>query len=226
MENLKLSARDQVMSLAELKEDNLFRKIPKELISTYISESMNIGVKTAISIKQKYKGMTPYEICSQNGIKIDVIKEQPKMKFVKIRAEYIHFSKQLNIYDCSIKDMKLQFEKLDMDLVLEEKDIKDIHISHEFFHFLEYEEIGLTNEKMDKIKIFSLFNKNRQSTILRTREIAAHMFCKEFLDLDFHPKWIDYIYLLGSSQVSYEELNKHLQELNVEVNTYFNKGGN
>lgn len=217
MENLNSLATDKVMSLAELKEDNLYSKIGEDSLGSYIEESMDIGTKSANKLKREYPNKSVKEICQVKGIDINLIEDSPKFKFVKIRAEYLHYKRQLNIYNNSIEDMAKQFQNLDMKDSIDKEDIIDIHISHELFHFLEYEEIGLTNAKLKPVKIFGLFNRERTSTIINTREIAAHMFCKEMLNLDIHPKWIDYLYLLGAKEISYEDLEKYLLNLNEEV---------
>lgn len=221
---LNALATDKIMSLAELKEDNLFGKIPKKLIPIYIDKSMNIGINAAKDFKEEYRGKTPDEICVEKRISLNFIKSEPKLKFITIRAEYLHHNRQLNIYNHSIEEMEKQFKNSHMDFTLNKKDIVNIHIVHELFHFLEYEEIGLTNEKMEKVQLYSLFSRKREGSIISTREIAAHMFCKEFLNLKIHPKWMDYMYLLASSELNYDELEDYLKKLNQEISMYYKNG--
>ena len=217
MKDLNILATDMAMSLAELKEDNLFSKINEEFISNYLGKSMNIGIMAAENLRSQYKDNNIREICRDKGIKINLIEGSQKLKFVRIRAEYFHHKRQLNIYVNSIRNMKEQFQSLDMGIDIEKLNIIDIHIAHELFHFLEYEEIGLTNERLESVDISNVFNKKRVSTVLKTREIAAHMFCKKILNLDIHPKWMDYLYLLGVKEITYKELKQYLINLNEEV---------
>lgn len=213
-------ATDQIMSYAELKEDNVFSKIPKKDMKKYIIDPMNVGKIAAKEIKSKYPDNSLIDICKEKDITVNIVDKAPKVKLVKIRAEYIHHEKTLNIYRNSIDEMCEQFEGVKMGLSITQDKIIDIHIAHELFHFLENEELGLTNLKMKKVNLFRLFGKKRESTILKTREIAAHMFCKEIVGLQVHPKWLDYVYLLASSQITYERLNGFLKELHKEISDY------
>ncbi|WP_066500963.1 hypothetical protein [Abyssisolibacter fermentans] len=209
-------ATDKVMSLAELKEDNIYRKIPHNMQKLYVSESMKIGVGTANLIKEKYNDADIKSICSDKGITIKFIDKIPKLKFIKIRADYSHQEKCLNIYNSSIEEMYKQFNKIDMGFKLNVDDIINIHIAHELYHYLEYEEIGLTNEILPKITLFKFGSIERKSTVVKTREIAAHMFCRKMLNLSVHPKWIDYIYLLAASEIKYKDLKEYLLNLKEE----------
>ena len=220
IKGLNTLATDYVMSYVELKEDNVFSKIPKKDIKEYIIEPMNLGQKTAKEIKKKYSDISLIDICKEKGIKVTIVDKNPKMKQVKIRAEYIHHEKTLNIYKSSIDEMCQQFKLVNMGFSIDQDKIIDMHIAHELFHFLENEELGLTNFKLQKVKLFSLFKRERESTILKTREIAAHMFCKELTSLQVHPKWLDYVYLLASSQITYDKLEEFLKRLNKEANEY------
>ena len=88
-----------------------------------------------------------------------------------------------------------------------------IHLAHEFYHFLEFKNNKNTNDMLDSIDIYFFRGIKRKSTILKTREIAAHSFCKEILKLKFHPKILDYIYLIEKEKIDLKEFKKYINEL-------------
>lgn len=65
MENLnkiyKLSS-DKVMTLAELKEDRMYEKIPEDKIGYYVNSTIEIGEKAAESILNEYQDKDIFQI--------------------------------------------------------------------------------------------------------------------------------------------------------------------
>lgn len=199
---------DEILSLLELMEDSLFHKIPKEKIKYYINESIQIGKNLANEYSNKDIGA----LLKNHGVEL-VIKECCESKKLDIRGEIIFDKeeKQIIIYKNSIDQIIETLKK--HELSISRKEVYNIHLVHEFYHFLEYSNNDNTNYKIDKIEIgLGRFIK-RKATILKTREIAAHAFCKEILNLKFHPKLLDYIYLLENKKINLIEFKKYIKEL-------------
>ncbi|MDU5105351.1 hypothetical protein [Clostridium sp.] len=199
---------DEILSLLELMEDSLFHKIPKEKIKYYINESIQIGKNLANEYSNKDIG----SLLKNHGVEL-VIKECCESKKLDIRGEIIFDKeeKQIIIYKNSIDQIIETLKK--HELSISRKEVYNIHLAHEFYHFLEYSNNDNTNYKIDKIEIgLGRFIK-RKATILKTREIAAHAFCKEILNLKFHPKLLDYIYLLENKKINLIEFKKYIKEL-------------
>lgn len=199
---------DEILSLLELMEDSLFHKIPKEKIKYYINESIQIGKNLANEYSNKDIG----SLLKNHGVEL-VIKECCESKKLDIRGEIIFDKeeKQIIIYKNSIDQIIETLKK--HELSISRKEVYNIHLAHEFYHFLEYSNNDNTNYKIDKIEIgLGRFIK-RKATILKTREIAAHAFCKKILNLKFHPKLLDYIYLLENKKINLIEFKKYIKEL-------------
>ncbi|VYU67651.1 hypothetical protein [Clostridium tertium] len=202
---------DEVLSLLELKEDMLFHKLSKDDIAYYIKESINIGKNLA----KEYKDKNIENILKENNVEIKVEKDSLGKKD-SIRAE-IHFdkkTKEIKIYEDSINKMFNTVK--DSSLKINKKKIYEIHLAHEFYHFLEFKDDNYTNNKLKKIVSISIGPLKRKSTILKTREIAAHAFCKELLNLKFHPKALDYIYLAKGNKDFEDKTIKLIKELKKE----------
>lgn len=202
---------DEILSLLELKEDFLFEKLNKDQIKYYIRESINIGEKIAKGFKNK----DIEYLLKKNEVEI-VVKEASIGKGPNLRAE-IHFDKKIKrivIYKDSIKQI---FETVKyLGIEISEENVYKMHLAHEFYHYIEFAHSQYTNEQLDKIICFSLGPIKRKSTILKTREIAAHAFCKEFLKLKFHPKALDYIFLIAGNAKFADELKDNITYLRKE----------
>lgn len=202
--NIFCGLNDEALAYAELKNDLLFHKIPKDKINYYINESLNLGRNKA----KEYKNSNIMEICKANGLKIDIVKESGKFYSVRFRAE-ISFSKKENIikiYESSLIDLMNSCNKTTF---LEDKltyeDVINIHLAHEFYHFIEYKEKQYTNELLDPINILEIWKLRKKSSVLKCSEIAAHKFCKDLLGLKYMPNIYDYLYLVEIGEMSLEE---------------------
>jgi len=202
---------DEILSLLELKEDRLFDKIPKEKIIYYINESNKIGRDTAI----KYKNEDIEKLLKDNGVKVS-IKDYCQSKKLDIRGEIIFEEKerQIIIYKNSIEQIVETLKGYGLNI--SKKEVYNIHLAHELYHFLEFKNEENTNYLLDKIDINFCRIIKRKSTILKTREIAAHAFCKELLNLKFHPKLLDYIYLIENKKIDLKEFKLYIDNLALE----------
>lgn len=219
-ETIKLEdlATDRILSLAELKEDNLFRKIPRNSIDKYLLGAMDIGINEAEKIRSSYCGKDIFEICAEKNVQLKIVNNELSSDLIKLRCKYAPESKEIQIYKHSLSDISDKIGSLEFNDALDYEKILEIQVVHEFFHFLEIEQIGLTDEKFEKIRVSKLFTKTKEYTVVKTRDIAAHMFCKKFLNLSYHPKLIDYLYLIATGYTSFDYLKNYLNELNSMIN--------
>lgn len=207
MKNLNWLSND-VLSILELREDLLFHKLNKDQVKYYIDESRSLGHKLA----QDFKNRDIEDVLKKNNVEV-IMKESAPGKGLGLRAE-IHFdknTKKITIYKNSMKQIHEVLKKSGINI--SEKQVFNIHLAHEFYHFLEFRDSKYTNEQLEKVVCFSLGPIKRRSTILRTRELAAHEFCREFLNLKFHPKILDYMFLIDNDSKFEVQLREEVEEL-------------
>ena len=209
MDLFKIS--DEIYALSDLQSDHLFKKIPPEKIQYYISSALKIGRTVAETSKTLYKDFELRKNCKERKIKINIIDKEYRVGKIRFRAEILLKLRHINIMRESIIQLhecigdKLTFDEL-----------VDIHIAHELFHLIEHDKNVKTNQLLDKIRIFKVGVFTKHSTIVKTSEIAAHAYCKELLNLDFHPKALDYQYMLNNNTITENKLIDffdHLQKL-------------
>ncbi|MGY5238794.1 hypothetical protein [Clostridium tertium] len=202
---------DEILALLELKEDSLFHKIPKEKIKYYINEANRIGK----NIASKYKNEEIESLLKSNKVNV-LIKDNSKAKSLDIRGEitFDKKEKQIIIYKNSMDQIIGTLKKYGFNISKQE--VYNIHLAHEFYHFLEFKNEENTNYLLDEIDVIFLGPIKRKATILKTREIAAHAFCKELLNLSFHPKILDYIYLIENKKINLKEFKDYVEELELK----------
>lgn len=211
LENL---ATNKVMSLAELREDEYYEKIPEEKISYYVEESIKIGLETAKNLLEDYNTIDLEKICQDKDVKIELDTDEYGFELIKLRGKYDNEKeKKIILYDKSIKRIEAKFKEIKLDNFLDYNKIKEIQLAHELFHFLEEEEIGVTSERLELLTVRHIGLIKRNYPISKTCDIAAHIFVKELLKLPFHPKLIDYYYLVGVGYIDFEFLETLFLEL-------------
>lgn len=202
---------DEILSLLELKEDTVFHKIPKNKVKYFIYEASNIGREEA----KKYKESTLEDLLKENGVEV-IIEETCPTNRLDIRGEIIFDKKEkkITIYKNSMEQLYKSLNELGFKVSREK--VYKIHLAHEFYHFLEFKNKKNTNELLDKVETIFIGPIKINSSILKTREVAAHSFCKELLNLKFHPKLMDYLFLLETKKINQNDFKNYITELNNE----------
>lgn len=203
---------DEVLGCMELRQDPLFHKIPAEKILYYVHESLQAGRLAAAA----YTSHDIRAMCREAGLRYEITEASGKFHNVAFRAQ-IDFSKtppEIILYASSLKGMQTVCQEIlgersngtdtDFDLLV------DIHLAHEFYHWLEYREQAFTNERLASIESFKLGPWTRRSSVVQCSEIAAHAFCKELLALPCLPNLLDYAYLIEEKQLSAEDFMRQI----------------
>lgn len=198
---------DRVLAMCELSNDLLFHKIPEDKVSLYVDIPLKAG-KTAA---EELKGQDIEALYKQYDIEIIRHNEKGKTFGVVLRGQAT-MSKQgcsVEVYEKSIKELAFE-EDLDFDTA------RNIHLAHEFFHFLEYKKGKTVSEEMPPVETLKVLGFSRKALINRCSEIAAHSFAKNFLDLEFLPNYYDYCYLIKTkklTEVQWEETLNQMKKL-------------
>ncbi|GAB6991782.1 hypothetical protein [Paenibacillus pini] len=204
MQEMIASLSDEMLAYAELTQDPLFHKIPKDQISYYVESSLDQGRQMGAH----YAGISVRECCKREGLAFEITSKSGTFHQVSFRAQ-IDFAKkppEIVIYSSSLVEMQQALETL---LGREESpdidELIDIHLAHEFFHYLEYKSGHFTNELLKPIDVFKLGFYTKRSSVVKSSEIAAHAFCKEMMGLPYLPNLLDYVYLIENKQMSLEQ---------------------
>lgn len=100
------------------------------------------------------------------------------------------------------------------EIELTEDHALQIHLAHEYFHYLEYHSSEILDEKtrklydhgfvsdyLEQVELTRIFGRKRTGGILRCSEIAAHAFAKELTGTVVLPNYFDYVYLMAEGRL-------------------------
>ncbi|WP_339271846.1 hypothetical protein NYE54_09705 [Paenibacillus sp. FSL K6-1330] len=207
---------DELLACAELEQDPLFHKIPKDRMAYYVSMSLKRGRETAAAYKNKGKSIR--ELFQMEGLQYQVTNRSGTFHNVSFRAQ-IDFAKSppaIIIYASSLRDMRQAYRTV-MGNGCEEREqelerLIDLHLAHEFFHYTEYRAGQFTNETLEPIDMFKLGSwYTKRSSIVKCSEIAAHAFCKTILGLPCLPNVLDYAFLVETRAMDAGELSRRVE---------------
>lgn len=213
---------DEALAGLELEQDPLFHKIPEEKLPYYVQASLKRGREAASDCR----GEDIRSLCKREGLRYEVTEQSGTFHNVSFRAQ-IDFAgtpPEIIIYSASLKSMQQAYrdafgnveaapEPGDGQDKAELEHLVDIHLAHEFYHYLEFKSGRFTNEELEPVEVFrlgSLYTK--RASVVKTSEIAAHVFCKELLGLPVLPNLLDYVYLIRAGELDSGQLEARLRK--------------
>ena len=176
---IKLKTDDRFLAYLELRKDTFFHKIPTEKIRYYIDGALAYGKQLAVTADF----VDPSELCDRLGV--TVIKEiTGKTETVRGTLELVKNKKTIRMYQQSLRQVAR-----DHNITLAQ--LEEAVLLHELFHLLE-EQTRSTTEQLERIETMQFLGFKRTAAVRQTREIAAHAFVKERMQLPFLPNYWDY----------------------------------
>ena len=176
---IKLEVDDRFLAYLELRKDTFFHKIPTEKIRYYIDGALAYGKQLAVTADF----VDPSELCDRLGVM--VIKEiTGKTETVRGTLELAKNKKTIRMYQQPLRQIAH-----DHNITLAH--LEEAVLLHELFHLLE-EQTRSTTEQLERVETMQFLGFKRTAAVRQTREIAAHAFVKERMQLPFLPNYWDY----------------------------------
>ncbi|MDY4025051.1 MAG: hypothetical protein SOZ13_08180 [Enterococcus avium] len=176
---IKLKTDDRFLAYLELRKDTFFHKIPTEKIRYYIDGALAYGKQLAVTADF----VDPSELCDRLGVM--VIKEiTGKTETVRGTLELVKNKKTIRMYQQPLRQIAR-----DHNITLAQ--LEEAVLLHELFHLLE-EQTRSTTEQLERIETMQFLGFKRTAAVRQTREIAAHAFVKERMQLPFLSNYWDY----------------------------------
>ena len=176
---IKLKTDDRFLAYLELRKDTFFHKIPTEKIRYYIDGALAYGKQLAVTVDF----VDSSELCDRLGVM--VIKEiTGKTETVRGTLELAKNKKTIRMYQQSLRQVAR-----DHNITLAQ--LEEAVLLHELFHLLE-EQTRSTTEQLERVETMQFLGFKRTAAVRQTREIAAHAFVKERMQLPFLPNYWDY----------------------------------
>lgn len=88
--------------------------------------------------------------------------------------------------------------------------LKNLHIAHEFYHFLEFSQDQRTGELLKPVERKGMF-RTQKVCLQSVSEIAAHSFAKEYMGADINPKYFDCLYISIENKSYFEKIMNNIE---------------
>ncbi|WP_018752422.1 hypothetical protein [Paenibacillus sanguinis] len=206
-----LGLDDEILALAELERDPVFHKLDAGRYGYYLKHSLRAGRQAA----RPLQGQDIRMLLREAGIEFMVAESAGTgaMK-VALRAQLDWSGKvpHIMVYRESLRQLQTAAEANGALGPVTFEKIVDIHLAHEYYHWLEYRSGQFTNELLEPVECCKIGPFRRKATVLQTSEIAAHTFCKEMLGLPYLPSLLDHMYLIQTGEIKVEQFARNVKK--------------
>ncbi|HOT78173.1 MAG TPA: hypothetical protein PK467_20460 [Candidatus Wallbacteria bacterium] len=206
------------LTFAELCEDALFKKISGPDVKLYINSLIAIASARADKFKSGSRGarFSVLDICRSEGVSVNLI-DNPCPRAVPVfRAEILYREKLINVMKSSVDQIcgvLKNFNFNGLECIASFDYIKDMHIAHELYHFIEFSSGEYIQDELAGVTYFKIGGFEKKTGVAKASEAAAHIFCMKIMDAPFHPKLLDYLCMLDAGEISYEKLIGFLESI-------------
>ncbi|QCT19389.1 hypothetical protein FEM41_06830 [Jejubacter calystegiae] len=194
---------NQSLAWLDLRGDAVFNKIPPARRRYYLDSALAAGERAASTLQTR----DIRSLYAENGIEIKLEQGEGLFFSVRFRAQFEYSEaksiRRVTLYQPSLESLRTSCERAGQPVTLEQ--IIDIHLAHEFFHFLEHHQNQPVGATLEKVCHFALGPWRSYSTVAATSEIAAHRFCQRVNGLACYPSWYDWLWLIDTGKQTQQE---------------------
>lgn len=160
----------------ELARDSCYAKIPPEDREGIIAMAWKKGEDAARMIWQRYHGETDFfEIAKQAGLDCQRVDKDYVMGNQRYFSDYLSGENSIRLFTKSIRLWAEQNS-------LTQQQAENLILSHEFFHFLECTELGITSRQYQVPMLVAGPIKLGKTGIRALSEIGAHAFARQYYE--------------------------------------------
>ncbi len=177
MEELRFPFPGRELADKELTYDPCYGKIPEEDRAAIVERAWQRGCDAAQMVFDRECGCADFiEIARRSGLQVTEVNKDYVVGKQRYFSDYISGQKLINLYSGSIQKWAQQN-------VLEYAQAVNLILSHEYYHFLEMNEIGLASREylVPMITIGPL--KLGKTGIRALSEVGAHAFARRYHEL-------------------------------------------
>jgi hypothetical protein len=177
---------------AELRRNPLYPRFPENRKEWYIEQSLMLGTQAAD--RQLERGDDIQKLVRESGIELVRRSEHTTGRPSALRSEieYREEGSTITVYMDSIRSMSRNSREFaPPGLALTAERSFEMHVAHEFYHYLEFASGSTTSQRLPKIEISWLGKFKRRVELSETCEIAAQAFAKRFCGLEVLPTYYD-----------------------------------
>lgn len=177
MKEFCLPFPDRELANQELAYDICYHRIPEEDKDSIVEQAWQKGCQAARMVFQEQRGSTDFfSIVKNSGLKIEEKDIDCVVGTQRYFSDYISGRKTITLY---LKSITIWAEKNDMEFLAAE----NLILSHEYFHFLEINRLGLTSREYQVPMLILGPIKIGKTGVRALSEIGAHAFARTYYEL-------------------------------------------
>lgn len=177
MEKFRFPFPGRELADRELTYDPCYQKIPEADRAAIVEKAWQKGCRAAEMVYERENGSTDFhDIARNSGLKIMEIPKDYVVGKQRYFSDYISGQKLVNLYSHSIQKWAEQNE-------LEYADAVNLILSHEYYHYLEVNEIGLASRDYTVPMVVIGPMKLGRTGIRALSEVGAHAFVRKYYEL-------------------------------------------
>ncbi|MBA4601708.1 hypothetical protein [Thermoactinomyces mirandus] len=194
----------EYLFILELEQDEYFPFLAADEVPLLIRQAMQKGHTAAKQwgCEKSFSGMI--NLLLKEGLTVRF--KEVHGEIPSIRAEYDRKQHRISIYRSSVSQIRQLFQ--DMNLSVPDKDLYLLHLVHEWFHHLEETKVGRTDYALPRATVKQKGPFALRKPLKRLREIAAHTFTQNALNLAWSPLLLDYLLLYRGKGWSMGQIRK------------------
>ena len=201
------NSSDELYGMLELMEERFFKWIPSKEYKYYLEESIRLGEEAG----RKFKNKDLIEIMKKDQVEVRYRTEERNLNPLYQMKSQICFEKKNRYLDLYMNEIKKQcnsVKRVEPEINLEW--LKNLHIAHEFYHFLEFSQDQRTGELLKPVERKGMF-RTQKVCLQSVSEIAAHSFAKEYMGADINPKYFDCLYISIENKSYFEKIMNNIE---------------
>ena len=200
---------NDTFAYAILKTDRYFNRLNTSQIEFLIEKSTKLGFDTA----HEFFGKLLIEELEEQNVKI-VFREETQPAGIFSQIQLDRKKSEIQIFLGSMERKRQAYinivrEPISLDQMIQ------IHLMHEFYHFIELSKERRTEELVGKVAVMG-FGGMKQRLITSTSEIAAQTFAFKYGNLSHHPLLMDYALLFEQQNKPVEQVEEYINQIQCE----------
>ena len=182
-------ASDLALAVWELERDRACLRLGPADRLALARQALEVGRRAA----QPYLGREVLRVAEAWGVRVEWVEGSNVIAGLPVRSEYDSRTSTITLYRASVR----QVQAVLADLLLEPWSLATIiasHVGHELFHHLEARGMVAVDQQLPPAAGRGVGHWLRPRTrVRRCREVAAHAFVREWLNLPFLPDAVDWL---------------------------------
>lgn len=202
---------DSILGLMELKRDPLFRRIPEDRVREYVDRSLKFGKSEAA--EKKHRPIRYW--LEQEGISVETDESSGSMFGTVLRAQidWTGTVPRIRVYRDSMNQLAEAASAYPEAFgTLTPGTAEDIHLAHEYYHWLEYRSGRFTADRLESVDKLRWGPFSLKASVRQSGEVAAHAFAQSLLDLPHMPNLLDYLYLLRQGEWEWRTFEREMEK--------------